>query len=496
MFRYSRWLIFAPVAILALFAPTVHAEPVAGLTVTGYIVSDIPPPRNQAGEVADIHTYTECGSEVLLTIDWDDEPFQDCPIDGFMLHFQGQVTFDRYAKLLLYSDDGGMLRLNGAEVYATWYDQGCSPFYVEIDPGVYDIDVWMYENGGGSCVHLMQLSEDTTLWNIVDSFTTNGIPTTTSTSTTTTIQETSTTWESTTTFTTQVMTTSTIAQSTTVPVTSVPTTMMPQITSTYPPEPTMPEPPAVVPLLPIVEPATLDTMPLPPEIESFPPETLELPPYIVDTMPFPVDTYPSVEPPDTLPFVGNLFDTMPEPPDTMPLPPDIFPDAPETLETLPIAILEELPPELVEALQNASEDVSLTEEQFDTVLESIQDLDEAEAVALIEQILNTAVTSAQATELASNPDVLAVVTSEQATEIFETLDVTVLDNTQLDALVDAVQDAPTQVRNAFEETINIFDDGLGNYVPLGSTVPVDTRRTLIAVAAGAATVAAGQRRNK
>jgi hypothetical protein len=71
-----------------------------------------------------------------------------------------------------------------------------------------------------------------------------------------------------------------------------------------------------------------------------------------------------------------------------------------------------------------------------------------------------------------------------------------LDNTELDALVNAVQDAPTQVRNAFEETINVFDDGLGDYVPLGSTVPVDTRRTLIAVAAGAATVAAGQRRNK
>ncbi len=498
MARYSRWLIFAPVAILALFAPSVHAEPILGLTVTGYIVSDIPPPRNQAGEVANIDTYTECGNEVLLTIDWDDEPFQDCPIDGFMLHFQGQVTFDRYAKLLLYSDDGGMLRLNGAEVYATWYDQGCSPFYVEIDEGVYDIDVWMYENGGGSCIHLMQLSEDTTLWEIVDSFTTNGIPATTSTSTSTIPTET--TWESTTTFTTTTMTTSTIALSTTVPVVSVSTTTMPQIIYILQPEPTMPDPPATV-LLPQIEmPAIPETILLPPEIETYPPETLELPPEIVDTMPFPVDTYPNVYPPDTLPFVGQLPeppDTMLEPPDMMPLPPDIFPDAPELPVLLPPAIFEELPPELVQALEDAGDgDISLTDEQFDTVVDSIEDLTEVEAVALIEQILGTAVTADQAVSLATNTEVLAVVTAEQATEIFETLDVTVLDNTELDALVEAVQDAPTQVRNAFEETINVFDDGLGDYVPLGSNVPVDTRRTLIAVAAGAATVAAGARRNK
>jgi hypothetical protein len=230
-----------------------------------------------------------------------------------------------------------------------------------------------------------------------------------------------------------------------------------------------------------------------PEIETFPPETLELPP----------DTYPTIEPPDTLPFVGELLELpeiMPEPPDTIVLPPEIMFEPPDTMPEppaiLPIELIAELPPELVQALEDASEDVSLTEEQFDTVVESIADLDEEEAVALIEQILATAVTPDQATELASNPDVLEVVTSQQAEEIFETLDVTELDNTQLDALVEAVQEAPVTVRKAFEKTINVFDDGLGDYVPIGSNVPVDTRRTLIAVAAGAATVAAGQRRVK
>jgi len=266
-----------------------------------------------------------------------------------------------------------------------------------------------------------------------------------------------------------------------VPVTTESTTTTLQIISTPLPEPTMPEPPATVPL-PQIEPPAMPEIPdlVLPEIETNPPETLNLPP----------DTYPTIEPPQTLPFVGEL----PGPPDTIELPPDTMPEPPAIL---PIELIAELPPELVQALEDAGDgDISLTDEQFDTVVDSIENLTDVEAVALIEQILDTAVTLEQATELASNPDVLQVITESQAEEIFETLDVTELDNTQLDALVEAVQSAPTSVRKVFEKSVNIFDDGLGDYVPTGSNVPVDSRRTLIAVAAGAATVAAGQRRNK
>ena len=478
-----RWLIFAPVAILALFAPQANAEPVAGLETRYFIIDEVPPTRSD-----DI--YTECGSEVENNINrsYDGEPFEDCTVDLFMVHMTGfiEIPMHETIEFWLASDDGGNIDIGGNE-WGYWNDQGCSAYesgQIDISAGIQPLDLYMYENGGGSCL-MLAWKIDNQEWQIVpdSAFTTNGVPTTT------TIQETTTTWESTTTSTTTTTTTTTTAPSTTVPVVNVSTTTTPQIIYIPQPEPTMPDPPATVPLPQIYEPAPIETMPLPPEIETFPPETLELPPYIVDTMPFPVDTYPTIEPPDTLPFVGEL----PGPPDTIELPPDTMPEPPAIL---PIELIEELPPELVQALEDASEDVSLTEEQFDTVVESIADLDEEEAVALIEQILATAVTPDQATELASNPDVLAVVTSEQAEEIFATLDVTELDNTQIDALVAAVQEAPVTVRKAFEKTINVFGDGLGDYVPIGSNVPVDTRRTLIAVAAGAATVAAGQRRGK
>jgi hypothetical protein len=459
-FSAIRWLIFAPVAILALFAPSANAEPIAGLNTTYYTIDQIPPTRSD-----DI--YTVCGSEVENNINrsYDGEPYLDCTNDLFMVHMTGfiEIPVHDTIEFWLASDDGGNINIDGNE-WGNWGDQGCSAYesgQIDISAGSQPLDLWMYENGGGTCV-MLAWNIDNTGWAIVpdEAFTTE------------------TSWDTTTTSTTTTTTTSTIAPSTTVPVVNVSTTTTPQTTSIPLPEPTMPEPPATVPLPQIEIP-----------IETFPPETLNLPPEIVDTMPEVVDTYPTVEPPDTLPFVGEL----PDPPDTMPLPPDTLPDAPETLDTLPIEVIAELPPELVEALLDAGDtDIPLTEEQFDTVVDTIEDLAPEEAVALITQILATAVTPDQAEALATNPDVLAVITEEQATEIFETIEVEQLDDSQIAELTEAIQDAPLAVQEAFEQTIDIFG-GFDDYVPTGSNIPVGERRTLIAIAAGTTLTAAGTR---
>ena len=479
-FSANRWLIFAPVAILALFAPTANAEPIAGLQTTYYVIDEIPPTRSE-------HIYTVCGSEVENNINrsYDGEPYLDCTNDLFMVHMTGfiEIPVHETIEFWLASDDGGVIDIDGNE-WGDWWDQGCTWMEsgeIDISAGSQPLDLYMYENGGGSCL-MLAWNIDGLGFEIVpdEAFTTNGIPTTT------TIQETSTTWESTTTSTTTTTTTSTIAPSTTVPVVNVSTTSTPQIISIPLPEPTMPEPPAVVPL-PEIEPPAIPQIPdLPPEIETYPPETLNLPP----------DTYPTIYPPDTLPFVGELFelpDTMTEPPDTMLLPPDMPLDAPEPPLMPPMELIAELPPELVEALLDAGDtDIPLTEEQFDTVVDTIENLAPEEAVALITQILATAVTADQAEALATNPEVLAVITEEQATEIFETIEVAQLDETQIAELTAAIQDAPLAVQEAFEQTIDIFG-GFDDYVPTGSNIPVGERRTLIAIAAGTTLTAAGSR---
>ena len=489
MARTSRWLIFAPVATLALFATVADAEPVAGLQTTYYTIDSVPPTRSE-------HIYTVCGSEVENNINrsYDGEPYLDCTGDLFMVHMTGFIEIPEHdtIEFWLASDDGGIINIDGNE-WGNWGDQGCSAYEsgpIDISAGSQPLDLWMYENGGGTCI-MLAWNIDNQGWTMVpdEAFTTTVSVTTTTDSPVTTIQETTTTWTTTTTSTTTTTTTTTTAPSTTVPVTNPSTTTTLQTISTSPPEPTMPEPPVTVPPPQTTPPAIPETVPPLPEIETNPPETLNLPPDVVDTLPELVDTYPTVEPPDTLPFVGEL----PDPPDTMPLPPDTLPDAPETLDTLPIEVIAELPPELVEALLNAGNtDIPLTEKQFDTVVDTIADLAPEEAVALITQILATAVTPDQAEALASNPEVLAVITEEQATEIFETIEVQELDTTQIAELTAAIQDAPLAVQEAFEQTIDIFG-GFDDYVPTGSNIPVGERRTLIAIAAGTTLTAAGSK---
>jgi hypothetical protein len=92
--------------------------------------------------------------------------------------------------------------------------------------------------------------------------------------------------------------------------------------------------------------------------------------------------------------------------------------------------------------------------------------------------------------------VVAEVSVEQATEVFAALDVDELDEEQVAALVVAVQNAPTEIREAFEEEVDIYKSGLDTYVPVGSKVPVSERRTLIAITAGTALTAAGTRMRK
>jgi len=77
----------------------------------------------------------------------------------------------------------------------------------------------------------------------------------------------------------------------------------------------------------------------------------------------------------------------------------------------------------------------------------------------------------------------------QAEEVFAELDVAALDEEQEAALIEAVQAAPEEVREAFEQQVDIFKEGLDDYVPVGSTIPVGQRRTIVAI--GAAITAAG-----
>ena len=248
--------------------------------------------------------------------------------------------------------------------------------------------------------------------------------------------------------------------------TTTTTSTVPETTTTTEPvSPPVAQPPVVVQPEPIEEPATEDTEPTPVETEP-----------VEETTPLePPDTYPTVEIADTLPFVEDIAPEIDEPVVDEPTP-DTLPDAPEA------PLSDEQVDSLVEEATTA-----------EALVEALSELSDEQVEQVVEAILAEEPTQEQATALASSPEVLAIVSTEQATKIFEALDVTELDNTQLEALAEAVTNAPTEIKEAFEDSVDIFSDGLGTYVPVDSKIPVSERVTLIAIAAGATLTAASTR---
>ena len=465
MFRNTRWLIFAPVAILALFSTVSNAESIEGLNTNYYVIDEVPPAQSTTD-------YEECGSELENNINrsYDGEPYEECTGDLFMVHMTGFITIPEHETIefFLASDDGGEITI-GDNTFGLWQDQGCSATMsgnLTIEAASQPLELFMYENGGSSCLMLAWKIDDND-WEIVPewAFTTESTPqTTTSTTTaptttvpvtdpvTTTLQETTTSFSPTTTL---PQSEPTMPEPSTTTTTTTTSTVPETTTTTEYVSPPVAQPPVVVEPEPIEEPTTQDTEPI-----QEPEEVVE------ETIPLePPDTNATIETEDTLPFVedSEVLDATPMLPDDT-TPTEVLPDE-VTEETIPI---EETPVE------------ELNDEELLTAIESIE-----EGMEVSEEL---------AVAVAQSAEVVASLSSEEATAVFEAIEVDNLSTEEAQAIVEAVQDAPAEVREAFEEEINIFSPGFDNYVPLGSNIPVSTRRTLIAVAAGAAIAAAGTRR--
>ena len=153
MGRSSRWLIFLPVALFALFAPQPAEASQVGLLVRGYQVTEIPPTKSDVA-------YPLCGSSVepFINATWDGQPYGECGEDSFMLHYTGfiQIPEHETIEFFIASDDGGTVKI-GTQEFGVWQDQGCSATetgQIEKLAGIYAVDAWMYENGGGTCFML------------------------------------------------------------------------------------------------------------------------------------------------------------------------------------------------------------------------------------------------------------------------------------------------------------------------------------------------------
>ena len=134
----------------------------------------------------------------------------------------------------------------------------------------------------------------------------------------------------------------------------------------------------------------------------------------------------------------------------------------------------------------------LTQEAFAAVVNVLEsDTISSDQVSQVVDLVisqDGGVSADQATELATSPKVLESIDGSQATEVFDVIVVSEVTAEDGLAISQALVDAPTEVKEAFEEELNIFEGVFDIYVPTDSGINVGVRRTFVAVTAIATTL--------
>jgi formate dehydrogenase maturation protein FdhE len=141
-------------------------------------------------------------------------------------------------------------------------------------------------------------------------------------------------------------------------------------------------------------------------------------------------------------------------------------------------------PNVTTTLQSPTDEPKpLTQTELLNTLEALSEASTEAIEAIVDSVLSKDLDTSQATLLITSPAVLANITPAQAEQLFNEITPTELSPDEAEAVVEAVQSASSSVRKAFESVLNIFQGFADTYVPLNSTVPVKTRRALIALGA-------------
>jgi hypothetical protein len=493
--RLTRWLIPLPAILFAFWPTTVRAETQFGLNTTYYIIDEIPPLQSTS-------EYLVCGSEIENNINrnYDGELFEDCTYDLFMVHMTGYITIPEHQTIefMIASDDGGEITIDG-NTFGVWYDQGCTwtmSGSLELDAGSQPLELWMYENGGGTCL-MLAWKIDGDGWVIVpdEAFTTSAVSQTTSTTTSTTTSSTTTTTLTTTSSTTTTTSTSTTTLPTSTTTTSEPvqtsTTTSVESTTTTTTTTTQPASTTTQALYTPPQTTTSSSSTSLPEQSTTTTTVLPEPETTTSTTILETSTTdPSLPDPNTTDLTSSV------PPLTLPDETSVPTSEPTQETDIPQTTTPTTEISSTTTLLDIEPEQPITDEKVAEVLDELKDASPAQVVAAIEQILTTTLSSDQAVSIASSPEVLAAITQDQAEQIFEELVVEEITVEQADQLVAVLNEAPTKVKKAFQETINVFAGVFDSFQMVGQTIPVGERRTLVAVSNTLVAVGASLRRRE
>jgi thymidine phosphorylase len=118
------------------------------------------------------------------------------------------------------------------------------------------------------------------------------------------------------------------------------------------------------------------------------------------------------------------------------------------------------------------------------LVSSITELSDEEITNLVKSIDVSSLTEESISAVFSE-EVLNELSDDQVTELIDAIVPSELSDDQALALSEALTDAPDNVKQEFEQQIDVFGGQFDTYVPTGSAVPVGARRVIVAAAVAA-----------
>jgi len=118
----------------------------------------------------------------------------------------------------------------------------------------------------------------------------------------------------------------------------------------------------------------------------------------------------------------------------------------------------------------------------DELVSSITELSDEEITNLVNSIEVSALTEESISAIFSE-EVLNELSDDQVTELIDAIVPGALSDEQGLALSEALTSAPDNVKQEFEQQVDVFGGKFDTYVPTGSAVSVGARRVLVAAAA-------------
>jgi hypothetical protein len=140
--------------------------------------------------------------------------------------------------------------------------------------------------------------------------------------------------------------------------------------------------------------------------------------------------------------------------------------------------------------ETIEEDYDILEMFTEEELEELQQ----EEIEILEELLDDPDIDAEIVEDLEELFDEEEITAEEIIELTENQDYEELPTEARQQIVQAVQEAPVEIRQTFEAQVNVFSsDDYANYVAVGSRIDIEDRKTVIAVTAAATAISSSIR---